>query len=225
MNMKDLKPASSLARRFGAKCVIYGGPGSGKTPLIQTAPRPVMCVVEPGMLSMRSCTTVPVWEAFTVEKINEFFEWFFKSNEAKNFDTVGIDSVSQMAEIYLNKELKINKDRRRAYGEMAQAVKEKLDMMYFFPDKHIYLIAKQGEDDTLKRKRPYFPGQELNVYTSHQFDEILHLGLENIPGILTGPVRAFRCIESFDTLARDRSGNLSEFEPPDLGAIFKKVME
>ena len=53
MNINDLKPASALALRLGVKCVAYGPPGSGKTPISNTAPNPVMLVTEPGMLSMR----------------------------------------------------------------------------------------------------------------------------------------------------------------------------
>lgn len=225
MNIKDLRPASSLARRYGVKCVVYGGPGSGKTPLIKTAPRPILLVVEPGMLSARSkeFDNIPAFEAFTADKIDDFFKWFFESKEAANFDTLGVDSITQVAEIFLNNELARNKDGRRAYGEMARNIKTKLDTMYYFPNKHIYLIAKQGEEDTTKKKRPYFPGQELNVYAPHLFDEILHIGLETIPGIIK-PTPAFRTKESFDFMARDRSGNLNEFEPTDLNLIFNKVM-
>ena len=75
MQMKDLRPVSQLAQRFGAKCIAYGPPGAGKTPLIQTAPRPVLCAVEPGMLSMRNAHNVPAFEAHTAEKIDDFFKW------------------------------------------------------------------------------------------------------------------------------------------------------
>ena len=112
MNIQNLKPASELAQRFGVKALVYGGPGMGKTPIIKTAPRPVLCVVEPGMLSMRDATNIPAWDAYTPERIDEFFKWLFTSNEAKNFDTVGIDSISQLAEIILTQELNRNKDGR-----------------------------------------------------------------------------------------------------------------
>ncbi|WBF76860.1 hypothetical protein PSV3_00158 [Septimatrevirus PSV32] len=96
MQMSQLKPASQLARRYGVKSVVFGAPGSGKTPLINTAPRPVLLVTEPGMLSMRG-SNVPAWEAYSPALIVEFFEWFMKSREAANFDTLGIDSISNIA--------------------------------------------------------------------------------------------------------------------------------
>ncbi|MCP5883106.1 ATP-binding protein, partial [Klebsiella pneumoniae] len=74
MQMSQLVPASQLTRRYGVKSVVFGGPGAGKTPLMQTAPRPVLLVTEPGMLSMRG-SNIPCWEAPTPARINEFFEW------------------------------------------------------------------------------------------------------------------------------------------------------
>ena len=224
MQMKDLRPVSQLAQRFGAKCIAYGPPGAGKTPLIQTAPRPVLCAVEPGMLSMRNVQHVPAWEAYTPEKLDEFMDWVFRSPEAKNFDTICIDSISQGAELMLTQELRRNKNGQRAYGEMARRVMEHVNTLYFMPNKHIYMICKQtvGEDG---QKKPYFPGQVLNADIPHLFDEILHIAPVLIPGVNNGkPTTAIRTSASFDALARDRSGRLAELEPPDLGALFAKIM-
>lgn len=224
MNANQLRPASQLAQQFGVKCLTYGGPGMGKTPLIQTAPRPVLCVVEPGMLSMKN-SNIPAWEAHKPEQIDEFFDWLFRSNDAKQFDTVGIDSISQLAEIFLTQELKRNKDGRKAYGEMSRRVMDIVNGLYYLPQKHVYLIGKQAMVDVngSQEKRPYFPGQDLNVKVPHLYDEILHLGRYNVPG-QPQPVVAFRCNETYGVMARDRSGKLNELEPPNLGDIFKKCM-
>ncbi|CAB4123294.1 AAA domain containing protein [uncultured Caudovirales phage] len=224
MQASQLKPASQLAQRFGVKALAYGGPGTGKTPMVNTAPRPVLCVVEPGMLSMRT-SNVPAWEAYDVPRINEFFKWLFTSNEARNYDTVGIDSISQLAEIILTDELKKNKDGRKAYGEMSRAVMEIVNALYYLPQKHVYLIGKQSTVDEggIMRKKPYFPGQDLNVKIPHMYDEILHIGMNQIAG-MPKPTIAIRTAESFDTMARDRSGRLAELEPPDLSALFAKAM-
>lgn len=225
MQMSNLKPASELAQRFGVKALAYGPPGTGKTPLIKTAPRPVLCVVEPGMLSMRDATNIPAWDAYTPERIDEFFKWLFESREAANFDTVGIDSVSQLAEIILTQELNRNKDGRKAYGEMSRRVMDIINKLYYLPQKHIYLIAKQvtADENGVAMKRPYFPGQDLNVKVPHLYDEILHIAEANIPG-MAKPVVAIRALPTFGIMARDRSGRLAELEPPNLGEVFKKCM-
>lgn len=224
MNLSQLRPAHQLAQRFGVKAITFGGPGSGKTPLTNTAPRPVLCVTEPGMLTMRN-SNIPTWDAYTPQRIDEFFDWLSRSNETKNFDTVCVDSISQMAELFLTRELERWKDGRKAYGEMSRHVMEILNGLYYMPQKHTYLIAKEGMIEiggTTKRK-PYFPGQDLNIKVPHMYDEVWHIGLTNVPGQVK-PVVAIRTVETFDTFARDRSGRLNEFEFPNLAALFEKAM-
>lgn len=226
MNVKDLKPVSTLAARNGVKAIAYGPAGSGKTPLVATAPRPLLLACEPGMLSMRGVNNVPAWDAYTVPRIKEFFDWFFQSNEAKQFDTLCIDSLSQLAEIVLAYHLPLNKDPRKAYGELSQTVMKWVNDLYFRPETNLYLICKQMTvDENGTMRKPYFPGQDLNVKIPHLFDEILHIAPALVPGAGPKPVTAIRCHPSYDILARDRSCNLAEFEQPNLTNLFNKAMQ
>jgi hypothetical protein len=225
MDQRNLKPAGTLAQFYGVKVLAYGGPGSGKTPVTNTAPRPVMLVCEPGMLSMRG-STVPAFEAQTVAKIDEFMKWFFESHEAKNFDTLAVDSISQMAEIYTEHMMKIHSHGLKAYGEMSTAVMKHINKLFYHPQKHLYLICKQTTIDEggAQKRKPYFPGKDLNVKIPHLFDEILHLGMHTIPNVI-GQQKAFCAAEQFDVFARDRSGQLNAYEPPNLSDIFAKCMK
>lgn len=225
MNIKDLRPADYYAKMYGVKMLAYGAAGSGKTPLVATAPRPVMVATEAGLLSLKGVQHVPVYQANTYQKIKEFFDWVFKSNEAKGFDTVAVDSVSQMSEIVLAYHLGRNKDGRKAYGEMSRDMLEWLEGLYYQQGKHAYLIAKQeiGEEEGIQTKRPYFAGQELKVKVPHLYDIVAHIGHATIAGMAT-PQRAIRTVPTFGVVARNRSGNLNEYEPPDLTALFNKVM-
>lgn len=224
MQISDLKPAREFAKRNGVKSIIYGGAGGGKTPVINSAPRPLLLACEPGLLSMRG-SNVPTYQAHVSDKVDEFFDWFFKSNEVKNFDTLALDSASQMCEIYLEKAKRQNKHGLAAYGQMAEDSLKWLNKLYFMPEKHMYIVAKQ-EIVTLsgiETRRPYYPGKQLPTEMPHKYDQILHLDIHNIPG--HGPQKSFQCISSIDILARDRTGLLGEFEPPDFTAIVKKVMQ
>lgn len=225
MNANDLRPANEFAVQNGIKSLIYGAPGSAKTPLIGTAPRPVLLATENGLLSMKK-SNVPTWQAFTPSRIDEFFKWLFNSNESKNYDTVAIDSAPQMADIYLQAALNGTSSSGKkvhglaAYGEMATAVMDHLRPLYYMQQKHTYVICK--ETDVNGMKRPYFPGQQLNVDVPHLYDFVLHLGIKNVPQI--GQTLAFQCNQTYDVLARNRTGNLNDYEQPNFSTLVQKAM-
>jgi len=223
MDIRNLRPATEFAQNFGIKAIVYGPPGSSKTPTINTAPRPVLLACEPGLLSMRG-SQVPTYQAFDARSLDEFFAWLFNSNETKAFDTVGIDSISQMAEIYLIDAKRNNKHGLKAYGEMAENSLKHLEKLFYMPYKHTYLIAKESStnDNGIVQRRPYFPGQQLPTEVPHKFDCILRLAIHNVPGV--GQTKAFRCQGSLEEMARNRTGTLNEFEEPDFGALIKKAM-
>lgn len=236
MQASQLKPAGTLAQRYGVKAIIYGAPGSGKTPLISTAPRPVLMATEPGLGSMRH-STVPTWEAHTPEKIDEFLKWALSSTEMQQYDTIAIDSLSNLSEIFLAREQKEEKHGQRAYGVSNTRTLKVCNDLYYMRDKHIVMICKQtlGENgnqnmspagimyEPVLQKRPYFPGKELNTKIPHLFDNIHHLCDVRVPGY-PQPVRALRTKEIPEIMARDRYGNLAEIEPPNLTQLFHKAL-
>jgi len=220
MQASDLKAAKEFAQMFGAKCIIYGPPGVGKTPIINSAPRPVLLATEPGLLSMRN-SNVPTWVAPTKAKIDEFMKWFEHSAETKNFDTLAIDSISQMCNIALDEST--SKHGLAQYGDMADYVMPYFQRLYYMKEKHMYLVAKEDLTSDGKR-RPAFPGQQLNGSNgvSHLYDCILRVARVPIPNV--GETIAFQCNGSYDVIARNRTGTLADFEPIDFSALVKKVM-
>lgn len=211
--------AGSFAEQYGVKALIYGPPGAGKTPLAATAPSPVILAIEPGMLSLRG-SNIPTCMAETPAKIDDFFAWVFSSNEAKQFDTIYVDSVSEMSFVYVREELKRNKDGRKAYGIMAEKVYTHVSNLRYMPNKHMCLLAKKTTDD-LGCVVPQFEGRDLSSKIPHMCDEILYLDKAIVPGV--GEVSALRAKGTHNILARDRTGLLAEFEQPNLTYIFNKL--
>ncbi len=236
MKLTDLKSAAQLAKKYGVKSIIFGAPGSGKTPLVASAPRPVLLATEPGLLSIRHVQNVPVWEAYTAPKIDEFLTWFFKSNETKNFDTLAIDSLSNMAELFLKAELERHKHGMQAYGALSQRVMAVCDELFYLQDKHVVMLAKEGtrengssvvmangvaEQVPILQKIPFFPGKDLNVKIPHLFDNVLHLDTVSITG-MPGKHLALRTAKTERVFSRSRCGVFAEFEPPNLTDLFNK---
>lgn len=218
MNIGDLKPAKEFAKIFGCKSICYGPPGSSKTPTVNTCPRPVLLATEPGLLSMRN-SDVPTWIAPNKARIDEFMKWFENSSEAKNFDTLAVDSTSQMCDIALDESK--SKHGLQQYGEMAEYVMPYMKRLYFLPQKHIFLIAKEELTSDGKR-RPYYPGKFLPTAIPHLFDCVLRLARVPIPNV--GETLAFQCNGTMDVVARNRTGTLADYEPPDFSALVRKVM-
>jgi hypothetical protein len=225
MQAKDLKPLGSFAQFYGVKIIGYGPGGSGKSPVANSAPRPVYLAIESGLLSMRE-SKIPAWQGSDLTKINEFFTWLFSdSKEVANYDTVIVDSISEWAELILAQKMKTNSHGLKAYGEMAEEFLKTAIKLAMMPRKHMYLIAKETtiSQGGAEKRRPYYPGKEIYKEMDHKFDEILNLNLHTIPGVV-GQQKAFCTGETFDIHARDRSGKLNMYEPPDLGLIINKCM-
>ena len=224
MKASDFQPVGTLAQRNGCKAVVFGKPGTGKTPLMATAERPCAMITEPGLMSARG-QTFPAKACYTRPECEDFFAWLFGSNERKNYWTFMLDSVSQWAEIELKWQLSKNKDGRMAYGEMARNVIDKLEKLFFMPEMHVLLISKLEVSDGGENgmvQRPYFPGKELHVRVPHMFDEILWLDYFDIPGY--GRQRALRCWPAHNAVCRDRSGRLDEYEAPNIANVFRKCL-
>ncbi len=224
MDITHLRAAHEFAKAFGFKALVYGAAGTGKTPLFSTAPRPLLLACEPGLLSMRG-STVPTYQAFTVKEIEAFFEWFFNSAEANQFDTLGWDSLTYACEIYLEEGKKTIKHGLQLYGDMAEKIIKNVLKLYFMRNKNLYLICKEEILDLngTAYKRPSFPGKVLPVQIPGQFDAILYLCKTHIPGV-QGEQLAFRCNGSYDVMARNRTGLLNDYEPPNFSELVRKAM-
>lgn len=226
MQASDLRPAGQLAVRYGVKMLVFGPPGGGKTPAIRTAPNPVLLATEPGLLSLRG-SNIPTWEAGTAERCEEFRKWFFGSKEASKFDTVCIDSVSQLAEHYLAKAERGNKHGLAAYGAMAEDVAGFTEALYFQREKHAYLVCKEDILDDGWR-RPYFPGKELHKKIPHRYDVIMRAAKVLIPE-LGREEYAFQTTSTMNWVCRSRQNpddppKLAAFEPQNISAIINKLM-
>lgn len=224
MNASQLRPIQQLISQFGVKSVLYGPPGSGKTPMsMSTAPRPVMCAVEPGLLSLRN-SSAPAWIAPDYPRMLEFVDWLTSSAEAKQFDTAVFDSGSQMGQNIVDLERSKNhKDKRMMWYEAQLKLWGMMNRLYMMPQKHIVIIAKEFKGDNGERG-PSFPSRAMTSDTAHLFDEVLRMEkLTGHGGVITP---AIRCLQGHDLNieVRDRSLQLAQWEPADLTQLFNKAM-
>lgn len=218
----SLKRSSQLALD-GVKLLVYGQAGAGKTSLIKTLPSPVVLSAEGGLLSIADAD-VPYIEIVSMEDLREAYKWLESSVEAKEFKSVALDSISEVAEVVLATEKKSTKDGRAAYGEMNTVMTDLIRAFRDLPGRHVYMSAKleKLQDEMGKvLYGPSMPGKTLSQGLPYFFDEVLALRVEKDSE--GNSQRALMCDGDGAWLAKDRSGKLSQWEAPDLGAIINKI--
>jgi phage nucleotide-binding protein len=205
------------------KLLCYGQAGAGKTSLIRTLPNPVVLSAEGGLLSIQDAN-LPYIEIADMDDLMEAFAWCKSSTEAVGFESVALDSISEVAEVVLQHELRKNKDGRAAYGELNTTMQELIRAFRDLPGKHVYMSAKleKSQDEMGKLLyNPGMPGKSLTQGLPYFFDEVLALRVERDADGATQ--RAMMCDGDGAWLAKDRSGKLETWEAPDLGAIIAKI--
>jgi phage nucleotide-binding protein len=207
----------------GVKLLVYGQAGAGKTSLIKTLPNPIVLSAEGGLLSI-SDADIPFIEVSNMDTLKEAYEWVANSDEAKGFESIALDSISEIAEVVLNYEKKIAKDPRQAYGAMQEQMTDIIRAFRDLPGKHVYFSSKvEKTQDEMGRilYAPSMPGNKLGQQLPYFFDEVLALRLERDADGNTQ--RALMCHSDGIWAAKDRSGKLDAWEMPDLGEIIKKI--
>lgn len=209
----------------GVKMLVSGPPGAGKTRLCATLPNPIILSAESGLLSLAEYD-LPAIEIKHIDDMAEVYEWLTHSDEAKQFESVALDSISEIAEVCLSNELSQTKDPRKAYGALSDHMTKLVRTFRDMPGKHIYMAAKQNRiQDELSNALLYglsTPGKKLANDLPYLFDECFALRAEkDAEGNIQRWLQTQRDAQ-YD--AKDRSGKLDMFEPADLGAIIKKIV-
>lgn len=207
----------------GIKVLVYGHAGSGKTSLIPTLPSPVVLSAEGGLLSIAG-VDVPYIEINSMATLKDAYEWAANSAEAAAFESVALDSISEIAEVVLSYEKKNTKDPRQAYGAMQEQMSEIIRAFRDLPGRHVYMTAKLDKATDEQGRvlySPSMPGNKTGQSLPYFFDELFALRVEKDAEGNT--VRALMTQPDGLWSAKDRSGKLDAWEAPDLGAIIAKI--
>ena len=206
----------------GVKVLVYGHAGVGKTTLSTTMPNPVIISAEGGLLSIKD-SNIPYIEVSNMDDLKEAYLWL-TSDEGKKFDSVILDSLSEIGEVVLIHEKSINKDGRAAYGEMATQMTSLIRAFRDLPGKNVLMTAKveKSQDENGRMLyAPSMPGAKVGQTLPYFFDLVLALRVEkDTDGVAQ---RALMCDSDGLWMAKDRSGKLQAWEQPDLGAIIREI--
>ena len=219
----NVKTTGSLSAANGVKLLVYGQAGAGKTTLVATLPSPIVLSAEGGLLSIQDAN-LPYIEITSMDALKEAYAWLTESSEATGFQSVALDSISEIAEVVLNHEKKVNKDPRAAYGAMQEQMADIIRAFRDLPGRHVYMSAKlEKTQDEMGRVlySPSMPGNKTGQALPYFFDEVLALRVEKDGEGNTQ--RALMCDSDGLWLAKDRSGKLAAWEAPDLMGVITKI--
>jgi len=207
----------------GIKILIHGQAGIGKTCLCASLPKPLILSVESGLLSLSSLDITAI-EIKSIDDLQEAYEWILNSEEGQQYESICLDSISEIAEVVLSNEKGKEKDPRKAYGNLQDIMMDLMRSFRDLPGRNVYFSAKQErvQDDTGRLLfGPSMPGQKLGQQMPYLFDEVFcYQMVKDENGV---PMRMLLTQPDGINIAKDRSGKLDMWEQPDLGAIINKI--
>jgi hypothetical protein len=219
----QIQSTNNIRLDYGVKTVLFGASGIGKTRLLATAPEPIILSAESGLLSLRK-EQIPFIDISSYEQLTEAYKWATGSAEARRYKTLGLDSLSEIAEVVLGHELRKTPDPRKAYGTTQQQMYSMIRNFRDIAGKHVVMVAKEFfiEIGTSKCAIPLMPSEKLQQQVPYFFDLVLHMYVGNDPA--TGKrYTALHTQSNLNWIAKDRSGTLDAIEYPDLTNLFKKA--
>ena len=237
----EFTTTSRAAHMNGVKCLIYGDSGMGKTALCATAPAPLIISAESGLLVLNKRNLeklygvanpsisydIPVIQIRNVQDLTDAHAWLLSAAEAKQFQTICVDSISEIGEVVLNNAKRQVKDPRQAYGELIEKMESVIRAFRDTPDKNVYMSAKlepmRDELTGVTRFGPSMPGAKLGQKLPYFFDEVFKLGVNK-----DQQGTSFRFLQTsadLQNMAKDRSGALDMMEPPHLTHVFNKILQ
>lgn len=206
----------------GLTVLVYGVSGAGKTSLIKTIPgRTLILSAEGGLLSLQG-TEIEYVEIHSLDDLYEAYQYI--GEHLADYNCIVLDSLSEIGEVILANEKKLNKDGRQAYMQMQDQL---MELIRAFRDLSIsvYMTCKleKMKDDITGRIMfaPSLPGQKCSQNLPYFFDEVLALRSETDEE--NKNIRFFQTFADSSYCCKDRSGKLDAYEEADLGKVMAKI--
>jgi hypothetical protein len=231
--------ANQMATSHGVKALVYGPAGAGKTSLCATCPSPIVLSAEAGLLALKTANIermygvgtagitydVPVKAVTTLRDIEEAYNYFISNADNGYFQTVCLDSLTEIGEVVLADAKARCKDPRQAYGELMVEMEKWIKKFRDLPNRHVLMTAKMSslKDDVsgIVRNAPSMPGARLGAGLPYYFDTVfrMHVNRER-DGSYT---RFLQTQPDLQNDAKDRSGMLDAHEMPYFYNIVNKI--
>ena len=231
----EVKTIEEVVMQRGVNILVHGLAGSGKTVLVGTiGEKTLLLSVEGGLLSLKGnvdtgllpksvLTDIDVVEILTIDQLESICDDV--CHNETDYKWIALDSISEIAENILLAAKKDCKDPRAAYGVMMDRVSKCLIDFRDLKNKNKIMTCKQQrtkDDDTGRTLYlPSMPGNKLHQSIPYIFDEVFALRVEKDEE--GSDYRILQTNRDAQYEAKDRSGKLDMFEPPNIKDIVGKI--
>ena len=224
-----IEKVGAVAQDSGIKAILHGPSGSGKTYSISTIPNPERTLIlsaEAGLLSLKE--SAPNVDVAVINNINELHEVYVYVDEGEGkdkYDTLILDSLTEIAQQVLSAEMDKTKDGRKAYGEMNNIVIKLVKAFRDLRGKNVILICQQAkvtDSDGRIFYGPMMPGKTLTEQLPYTMDLIGCLRTRRGEDGEVERTIQFAELDEF-YLAKNRGGKLDDYEDVNWTAIFGKI--
>lgn len=205
--------------------LLYGLAGSGKTPLAATLPNALVVASEPGLLSLKAAR-LPYVVARDYAETMAVLKWIKGSSEVRQYQSIFFDSISALSEnIMVAEKKKSNDPRKFSPATTALTMEVVLDYLTI-QGKHVVMTCKANEvRDQITGARtvePFAVVPKLGPLLPYHFDSVFYVSRHRVAD--TGAEYAMLTCRANDLcIARNRSGMLDLYEPPNLGQLINKM--
>lgn len=144
-------PAATSSR---IKALLHSPSGIGKTRLASTFPKPIIFDLEDGTSSVTEQVPVIAMEQFrqngkfVPQLVMDYLDWL-ATPEAKDIETVVIDSLTELQEQFLQVVMPTKSDPRQAYGEWNSYTRTLMTKLRALP-KHFVVICRTKMGETFE---------------------------------------------------------------------------
>jgi len=215
-------------------CLVIGGFGKGKTSLLRTIPenQDVFVVsAESGLLCVRDLVVsgrIQGCEVSTFADMKDVYRMLVSPDHIKRFKWVFVDSLTEIASRCveaLKKEYPNGKDAIKMWGVYSERMTGLIKAFRDIPNYNVVFTALDtvSQDENNRRYiEASIQGQRVKEMLPSYFDEVFYLEIvkdedgNDVRRLVTQPIE--------NLPAKDRSGMLKTYEPPDLASIATKIM-
>lgn len=231
--------AHTITQKGGIKIAVQAVAGMGKTMLAATATKPIVILTERTGATCLSAaninkvfgkdavtTNIPVVEAYTVEDFEEAVNTLMSDDR---FDTIFIDSASELSKMVLTKAKPNYKNKLQAYGDMAEEIDRFIRSLNDAPKNIVFLFHSVPHPSWDEEGEPIgtvmvpgFEGQKMQTDFPFLNGEIFAMVNDfDDEGEETRMIRTRQ--GDSNIYAKNRSGSLNEMEPPHIDKLFAKL--